>query len=106
MSMPTISADEIAALLNFKPANFRRRRGALIKAGMPRPIPGGNNVWSRANVLAWIDRAGQFADGMSDRSDMQKSTAAPDSCGPQQIDIEEAIAAARQRLERRIGGAA
>lgn len=85
---PTITGDEIAALLGVKPDTFRHRRAKLIAAGMPRPIPlpGMHARWSRANILAWIDRN---ADG-----DLPPSFENHD-------DIEDI----RAGLEARIGGA-
>lgn len=52
---PTITPDEIAALLSMQPATFKRKRHRLIQEGMPRPVPGADLLWSRRNILKWID---------------------------------------------------
>lgn len=57
----TITADEIAPLLNLKRATFMRQRRDLIARGFPPPVPGCNSrapVWSRLVVEAYIARGG------------------------------------------------
>lgn len=52
---PTITKDEIAGLLGCSTMTFQRKRHLLMKDGMPRPIPGLELLWSRRNIMRWID---------------------------------------------------
>jgi predicted DNA-binding transcriptional regulator AlpA len=79
-----ISATEIAELLGLKLSTFQKKRRAMFDAGMPRPVPGLNLIWSRANIMAWINGV---------------TPAEPTDEEPiDQVD------AARAALEQRIGG--
>ncbi len=84
---PTITADEIADLLKLKPKTFLRKRGGMIEAGFPRPLPGFKTMWSRRLVDLWI-----ATNGVAQPTDPEAPL--------------DPIAAAREALERRIDGRA
>jgi predicted DNA-binding transcriptional regulator AlpA len=55
---PTLTAAEVAALLGWETGTFYRKVTDLKRHhGFPPPMPGGRR-YSRAAVLAWIDRGG------------------------------------------------
>jgi hypothetical protein len=61
MMQATITADEIASLLDWRPETFRRRQARLSRQfGFPARLPG-CRVWSRHAVMAWIDNQPEIA---------------------------------------------
>jgi hypothetical protein len=70
--MPTLNEAEIAALLRVEPGTFRNNRRKLEADGFPRRLPH-CRVWSKAQVLAWIDQrepaAGEGADAVASARD-------------------------------------
>lgn len=85
--IPTITPDEIAGLLGIRRATFLRKRVSLHSKGFPRPLPLGltTPVYSRAQVVAWIENNG---------------------LPPETSEPADPVAAAREALEARIGRAA
>lgn len=54
---PTIGREELASWLGVQPAHLYNKLPKLEKDhGFPPKLPGSNGLWSRAAVLAWIDR--------------------------------------------------
>lgn len=82
---PVLTLAQLLQLLQISEATFNRRRAAMEAAGFPHRIPGLGR-WSRAAVIAWIDRPDALAAGN-------------DNPG-QPLDP---IAMARGELEQRIG---
>lgn len=56
---PTMTPEEIAEALRCAPATFLKKWRRM--DGFPRPLPGCPNVWSRAQVMAWIAAGGGAA---------------------------------------------
>lgn len=52
---PTITKQEIADLLRITPQSFSNKYAKLYAAGFPKKLPH-CSAWSRAAVLAWINR--------------------------------------------------
>jgi len=58
----TYGLEEVAAALRCAPATVTRKWRRLHEQyGFPRPLPGCPNVWSRAQVEAWIAAGGTAA---------------------------------------------
>lgn len=59
-----LTLPEVAALLRMDAELFRRKRAAMQAGGFPGPldIPARQFVWSRAAVLAWVDRQTRSVD--------------------------------------------
>jgi hypothetical protein len=81
MPLLTITAQEIAEILQMNVRTFLRKREKMEAEGLPRRVPG-TSVWSRRLVLAWI--GGGAAATYIDEE-------------------EDPVAAARADLESRIG---
>lgn len=90
MPKPTFTQDEVAGALSISVRAFRADRPKLEAVGFPRPLPALRaQIWSRAQVEAWIAANGEPADP-------------PDGGAPG--NVVPFVAAARDLLAQRYGG--